>query len=130
MKIPKSDLKFEYMRGSGPGGQHKNKTDSKVRVTHLPTGIQASCDERSQHQSKKRALRQAERRIATQGAALAADQRKADRDRKIRESPRVRTYNAHSGRVTDHRSGIERNFRDTVKGATVQDFLEGYLADL
>lgn len=130
MNIPKSDLKYEYMRGQGPGGQHKNKTDSKVRITHLPTGLQASCDERSQHQSKKKALRELERRIVAQGDGVAAEQRKADRDRKIRESPRVRTYNSHSGRVTDHRTGIERNFRDTVKGATIQDFLDGYLADL
>lgn len=55
MKFNKSDCKVETMRGTGPGGQHRNKTDSAVRITHLPTGVSAYCDERSQAVSKRKA---------------------------------------------------------------------------
>lgn len=124
MNIPKRDLKFEYMRGTGPGGQHKNKTDSKVRITHIPTGTQASADERSQHRSKKMAMKELISRLEGIGDDRAAKARKDDRDRKIREAVRVRTYNKCRNEVTDHRSGLKRTFDDVLKRGNIGDFLD------
>ena len=114
MNIPKADLKYEFMRGTGPGGQHRNKTDSKCRITHTPTGIQASCDERSQKHSKRKALATLKQRIQDDIDDRKAEGKKADRDRKIAEGGRVRTYDYTKDEVYDHR---------TKKRATIKQIL-------
>lgn len=115
MKIPKSDLKIEFMRGTGPGGQHRNKTDSACRVTHLPTGITAYADERSQHTSKRKALDEVKVRLRDAANQRRAAEKKARRDEKIKPSTSVRTYDFKSGVVRDHR---------TKKKASIKDVLE------
>lgn len=99
------DLKIEYMRGQGPGGQHKNKTNSACRITHLPTGLQAYADERDQSHSRRKAMEELERRLEDAKAEKLAAERKARRDEAIKPKGNVRTYNFCRGTVKDHRTG-------------------------
>lgn len=102
--VKKSELKIEFMRGQGPGGQHKNKTDSACKITHLQTGITAYCDCRSQHQSKAKALRLIEKRIKEHHEARKAETKKARRDKVIHDRNVIRTYDYKKGQVIDHRT--------------------------
>jgi protein subunit release factor A len=102
--IPKKDLRIETIRGKGPGGQHKNKTDSMVRVTHIPTGVVVSVDGRHQHHNRKRAIAELERRLRESKLQQQAAQKKANRDAKIHDRTTVRTYDYSRGLVTDHRT--------------------------
>jgi peptide chain release factor 1 len=105
-----AELRIDTFRASGAGGQHVNKTDSAIRITHLPTGLVVECqDERSQHKNRSRAM------ALMKAKLLAAEQQKRDsdiaRDRKLQvgtgdRSERIRTYNFPQGRVTDHRINL------------------------
>jgi len=105
-----AELRIDTFRASGAGGQHVNKTDSAIRITHLPTGLVVECqDERSQHKNRSRAM------ALMKAKLLAAEQEKRDseiaRNRKLQvgtgdRSERIRTYNFPQGRVTDHRINL------------------------
>ena len=108
--IDTKDLRIDTFRASGAGGQHVNKTDSAIRITHIPTGVVVECqDERSQHKNKARALSLLQVRL--EDAARQEQQAKEASERKSLvgsgdRSERIRTYNFPQGRVTDHRINL------------------------
>lgn len=104
--IKKSDLKFRTYRGSGPGGQHRNTTESGVEITHLPTGIKACACLRSQHSSKRAALRVLLARLT--------DHFTPEKERFRASERRVRTYHEPDNRVTCHDGGKQFSYRETV----------------
>ncbi|HET7588370.1 MAG TPA: peptide chain release factor 1 [Gammaproteobacteria bacterium] len=126
--INPSDLRVDTYRASGAGGQHVNKTDSAVRITHLPTGVVVECqDERSQHKNRARAM-----------ALLQARLLAAERDKQISErsesrkllvgsgdrSERIRTYNFPQGRVTDHRINLSLYKLDEILAGQLDQLIE------
>lgn len=110
VEIDEKDLKIDTYRASGPGGQHVNKTDSAIRITHLPTGIVVQCqDERSQHKNKAHAMRmlrvklfEIEEQKRQMEIASTRKSMVGTGDR----SEKIRTYNFRDGRITDHRIGL------------------------
>lgn len=115
--IPKDELKIERIRGTGPGGQHKNKVATCVRVTHIPTKIVVVIDGRYQHKNLALALKELERRIEEEKSKAKAKVKKAKRDEAIHNTKTIRTYDFKTGIVTDHRSGKKASIKDVlIKG--------------
>ncbi|HBQ00034.1 MAG TPA: peptide chain release factor 1 [Gammaproteobacteria bacterium] len=136
--INKSDLRIDTFRASGAGGQHVNKTDSAIRLTHLPSGIVVECqDERSQHKNKARAMSLLQAKLLDQ-AQSEQQQEESDARRKLvgsgDRSEKIRTYNYPQGRVTDHRIKLTLyNLTEIMAGdlgAVVQPLINEYQADL
>ncbi len=110
VEINPADLRIDTYRASGAGGQHINKTDSAVRITHIPTGIVAECqDDRSQHRNKAKAMQVLVARIHEKERSARAEKEAATRKGLIGSgdrSDRIRTYNFPQGRLTDHRINL------------------------
>ncbi len=131
VQINPADLRIDTFRASGAGGQHINKTDSAVRVTHLPTGIVAECqDDRSQHRNKAKALQVLAARIQEAERAARAAKEAATRKGLIGSgdrSDRIRTYNFPQGRVTDHRINLTLYKLSFVMEGELDELVEGLL---
>jgi peptide chain release factor 1 len=132
-QIDESDLKIETMRAGGAGGQHVNKTESAIRVTHLPTGIVVMMqEERSQHKNRAKAMAVLASRILDAERARADAARAADRKRQVGSgdrSERIRTYNFPQGRVTDHRVNLTLYKIDQIMaGEGLDEIVDALLA--
>ncbi|MSQ54863.1 MAG: peptide chain release factor 1 [Betaproteobacteria bacterium] len=128
-----ADLRIDTFRASGAGGQHVNKTDSAIRVTHLPTGLVVECqDSRSQHKNREKALgvlaaRIKDKREREQAAKTAAARKSliGSGDR----SERIRTYNFPQGRVTDHRINLTLHKIDRIMDGELDDLVDALAAE-
>ncbi|GAB2878793.1 peptide chain release factor 1 [Microbulbifer echini] len=128
IEISKADLRVDTYRASGAGGQHVNKTDSAVRLTHIPTGIVVECqDERSQHKNKAKAMALLQAKL-NNAQETAAAQEISDARRSLvgsgDRSERIRTYNFPQGRVTDHRIGLTLYKLDEVMQGGLEEVIE------
>ena len=126
-----ADLRIDVFRASGAGGQHIQKTDSAVRITHIPTGLVVECqDERSQQQNKARAMQVLAARIYA--AQVAEQQAREASERKSLvgsgdRSERIRTYNFPQGRVTDHRINLTLYKLDAVMNGDLDEIINALI---
>jgi peptide chain release factor 1 len=122
-----ADLRIDTYRSSGAGGQHVNKTDSAIRITHLPTGIVVECqDERSQHKNRSRALSLLKARLLADEREKQASQQAQSRKLQVGSgdrSERIRTYNFPQGRVTDHRINLTLYKLDDVMNGNLDELI-------
>lgn len=128
MEINPADLQIDTFRSSGAGGQHINKTESAIRITHIPTGVVVECqDERSQYKNKDKALKVLKARLLQakqqQQADAVAQERKAQVGTGDR-SERIRTYNYPQGRVTDHRIGLTLYKLDDILNGALDEVID------
>lgn len=127
-EINPADLKVDTYRSSGAGGQHVNKTESAIRITHIPTGVVVECQqERSQHKNRDKAMkvlrsRLYEAELEKQASAMAAERKSqvGSGDR----SERIRTYNFPQGRLTDHRIGLTLYKLDAVMNGVLDEVID------
>lgn len=128
IEIDTSDLRIDTFRASGAGGQHVNKTDSAIRITHLPTGIVVECqDERSQHKNRARAMSLLSARLLDQERQKQFDEQAETRRNLVGSgdrSERIRTYNFPQGRVTDHRINLTLYKLDEMMQGNVDQVIQ------
>lgn len=131
--INPADLTFETHRASGAGGQHINKTDSAVRITHVPTGISVNCqDGRSQHDNRDRALKMVYARVLDEYQRRADEEKGIERRSKIGKgdrSEKIRTYNYPQNRVTDHRIGLTLQKLDWIVEGRMEEIVDALIAE-
>ena len=133
VQINETDLRIDVYRASGAGGQHVNKTESAVRITHLPTGIVVAMqEEKSQHKNKAKAMKILRARMYEQQRASLHATRAADRKDQVGtgdRSERIRTYNFPQGRVSDHRINLTLYKIDRVMQGDFDDFIDALTAE-
>ena len=138
IEINSNDLRIDTFRASGAGGQHVNKTDSAIRITHLPTGVVVECqDERSQHKNRARAMSLLRARLLAAERARVHNEQATTRRNLVGSgdrSERIRTYNFPQGRVTDHRINLTVYKLDVVMEGeldlVIEPLLTEHMADL
>ena len=133
VQINDGDLRIDTYRASGAGGQHVNKTDSAVRITHLPTGIVVAMqEEKSQHKNRAKAMKVLRSRIYDAQRAKVDAARAADRKGQVGtgdRSERIRTYNFPQGRVTDHRIGLTLHKIDRIMLGEFDEIFDSLIAE-
>ncbi len=134
VEIQEKDLRVDIFRSSGPGGQSVNTTDSAVRITHIPTGVVAQCqDEKSQHKNKSKALKVLRSRVFEIETKKKEDERALERKTQVGSgdrSERIRTYNFPQGRVTDHRISLTiYKLEQVLNGEFLDEIISGLIAD-
>jgi len=133
IEVKTSDIRIDTYRASGSGGQHVNKTDSAVRITHLPTGIVAQSSEKSQHVNRDKAMTQLKIRLYEREREIADTARaeaRADQIGSGDRSQKVRTYNYPENRCTDHRIGLTLYSLDKIiTGDKLEDVVNALIAD-
>ena len=132
--IEEKDLKIDTYRSGGAGGQHVNKTESAIRITHLPTGIVVACqDERSQIKNREKAMKTLKSKLYDHFQSQAEKEYSEARRMQVGtgdRSERIRTYNFPQGRVTDHRIGLTLYSLDTFMDGDIEEMIEALrLAD-
>ena len=133
INIDKNDLRVDTFRASGAGGQHVNKTDSAVRLTHIPTGLVVECqDGRSQHKNKEKALSLLAAKLKQQ--EIDNQQESIASERKILvgtgdRSEKIRTYNFPQGRMTDHRIKLTQHNLDQIMDGDIKEICDALLAE-
>ena len=132
VSIDPSDLKIDTFRSSGAGGQHINKTESAIRITHIPTGVVVECqDERSQYKNKDKAMKVLRSRLLEAEKQKQHDKQAKERASQVGtadRSERIRTYNYHEGRVTDHRIGLVLYKIDEILNGSLDEFVDALTA--
>ena len=133
VQVDEGDLRIDVYRASGAGGQHVNKTESAVRITHLPTGIVVAMqEEKSQHKNRAKAMKILRARLYEQQRAQLHATRAADRRSQVGtgdRSERIRTYNFPQGRVSDHRINMTLYKIDRVMAGELDEFIDALTAE-
>jgi peptide chain release factor 1 len=133
VEVDETDLRIDVYRASGAGGQHVNKTESAVRITHLPSGIVVAMqEERSQHKNRAKAMKILRARLYEQQRDSLAATRSADRRAQVGtgdRSERIRTYNFPQGRVSDHRINLTLYKIDRVMQGELDEFIDALTAE-
>ena len=128
IKVNESDLKIDTYRASGAGGQHVNKTESAIRITHLPTGLVVTCqDESSQHKNRAAAMKVLRSRLLSMEQDRIANERAKERKSLVStgdRSAKIRTYNFPQGRITDHRIKYTCHQLDLVLDGELNEIIE------
>ncbi len=129
IEINEKDLKIDTYRSGGAGGQHVNKTESAIRITHIPTGIVVQCqDERSQFKNRDKAMKVLRSKLYDLYQEEQTDELSRNRKSQVGtgdRSERIRTYNFPQGRVTDHRIGMTLYSLDTFLSGNIEEMMEG-----
>jgi len=128
IEILDADLKIDTYRASGAGGQHVNKTESAIRITHIPTGLVVTCqDESSQHKNRAAALKVLKSRMLAAEQEKVAAERAAERRSLVStgdRSAKIRTYNFSQGRVTDHRINFTTYRLNEILDGDITEIIE------
>jgi peptide chain release factor 1 len=133
IEVNDADIRIDTYRSSGAGGQHVNKTDSAVRITHLPTGIVVTSSEKSQHQNRAKAMKVLKARLYDQQRTALDTARSDARKTQVGSgdrSERIRTYNFPQGRVTDHRINLTLyNLPKIMEGDGLDELVRALIAE-